>query len=68
MWVDWVLAAARLALSSHSLVVQFDTVAIALLIRQAFVVSQDILHQESRCLIHVDVILGTKRYVSGDDI
>lgn len=58
MWTDWVLAAARLDLSSHSLLVQFDPVSVALLVRQAFVVGQDVLHQETRRLVHVDVVLG----------
>lgn len=65
MWMDWVLAAAWLALSSHSLLVQFDPVSIALFVRQTFVVSQDILYQETCCLIHVDVVLwkGQKKHV-----
>lgn len=53
----WELATAWLDVSDHRLLVQFDTVAIALLVRQPFVVSQDVLHQEARRLIHVDVVL-----------
>lgn len=59
------LAAARLALSGHSLLVQFDPVSIALLVRQTFVIGQDALYQEACRLVHVDVVLGKrKQYVT----
>lgn len=64
--VNGLLAAARLALSRHSLLVQFDPVSVALLIWQTFVISQDVLYQETRRLIHVDVVLGKRKlYVRG---
>lgn len=54
----WELATAWRDGSGRGLrVVQFETVSIALLIRQPFVVSQDVLHQEACCLVHVDVVL-----------
>lgn len=69
-WVTWMeraLAAAWLALSSHSLPVQFDTVAIALLIWQTFVINQDILHQEVCSLIHVNIVLEQKKVCQRSD-
>lgn len=59
--MNWVLAAARLAFSGHSLLVQFDPVSIALLVWQTFVVGQDALYQEACRLVHVDVVLGKRR-------
>lgn len=52
------LATARLALGSYGLLVQFDSVSVVLLIRQAFIVGQDVLHQEACRLVNVDVVLG----------
>lgn len=52
------LATAWLALGSYGLLVQFDSVSVALLVGQTFIVGQDVLHQEARRLVHVDVVLG----------
>lgn len=51
------LAAARLDLGRHGLLVQFDAVAVALFIRNAFVVKENVLHQEPGCLVDIYVIL-----------
>lgn len=56
-WMDWVLAAAGLALCGNNLRAQFDPVSVALFVRQTFVVSQDTLHQKACRLVHVDVVL-----------
>lgn len=61
VWMDRVSTAARLDLCSHSLLVQFDPLSVALLVWQPFVVRQDALYQEACRLVHVDVVLGEIR-------
>lgn len=59
-WTDRgpALAATRLDLGGHGLLVQLDAVAVALLVRNAFVVEENVLHQETGCLVDIYVILG----------
>jgi len=51
------LAATWLALSRHSLLVQFNLVTIVFFIGKTFIIEKDVLHQEPGGLVNVDVVL-----------
>lgn len=62
-WTDQgpTLAAAWLDLRSHGFLVQLDAVAVALFVRNTFVIDENVLHQEPGCLIDIYVILQQGR-------